>query len=284
MNLGAAGPSDGVGAHVPPTPIGPNPAEVDHGTAPRAVSVPGALDPDSSRRHTPTHSGAVGASRGRGVAQGDDMDRRRFLAAGCGSLLAVEAVGCRGTMTGKVMTNDQKDTVGSNAAGAETFKPLIDEALGKLLARQGVHPVGHPAAPPAAKRVCFVGLENKSSEELGDFKAQIVEIIDTRVNTSGAFHQISRRFVEAGLGKCRLRPDELFLPENQRKFLAVMESQGQPFDYLLFATVTSGTTRDNDRTQKDYLLTLELVDVQTGTPDKESASLRKGYRKTHGPR
>jgi hypothetical protein len=214
------------------------------------------------------------------------MDRRRFLAAGCGSFLAAHAAGCRGTQTGEVMTADRKDTVGSHAAGAETYKPLIDEALGKLLARQSaaIHPAGAAGAVPAAKSICFVGLENKSSEDLGDFKAQIVEIIDTKINTSGAFEQVSRRYVEVGLRDLRLRPDDLLQGRNLRDFQAAMESQGAPFQYLLFATVTSGTTRDNDRTQKDYLLTLELVDVQTGRPDKESASLRKGYRKTHGLR
>ena len=135
-----------------------------------------------------------------------------------------------------------------------------------------------------APRICFVGLENKSSEELGDFKEQIIEIIDTRINTSQVFVQISRKYAEAGLREARLRPDELFVPANQRRFLAIMEAQGKPFDYLLFATVTSGTTRANDTTQKDYLLTLELVDIQTGTPDKESASIRKGYHKSHGLR
>ncbi len=206
------------------------------------------------------------------------MDRRRFFSvigtscAGFASLM-----GCRGQQTGEVMKDNKKDLVGSHAAGAETYKPLVDEALGKLLARQnaGLQPVSAPA--PAPKRICFVGLENKSSEELGDFKEQLVEVIDTRINTSQVFTQISRRFTEAGLREARMRPDELFLPANQRKFLAIMESQGAPFDYLLFASVTSGTTRSNDTTQKDYLLTLELVNIQTGTPDKESASLRKGY-------
>ena len=207
------------------------------------------------------------------------MDRRSFFAAGVGSVVGL--AGCRQTQVGKVMREDQADLSGSHAAGAETYKPLIDDALGKLLARQnsGLQPVSVP--PPAPKRICFVGLENKSSEDLGDFKDQIVEIIDTRINTSGVFQQISRRFTEAGLREARLRPDELFLPVNQRKFLIVMESQGQPFDYLLYATVTSGTTRDNGNTQKDYLLTLELVNIQNGTPDKESASIRKGYHKKH---
>jgi hypothetical protein len=175
--------------------------------------------------------------------------------------------------------------VGNTAAGAETFKPLIDDALGKILTRQsaGLQPASVPAPPPGKKSICFVGVENKSSEDLGDFRNQIVEIIDTKINTSQAFVQVSRRYVEAGLSSQRLRPDELFVPENQRKFLAVMESQGTPFDYLLFATVTSGTTSSAGGTQKDYLLTLELIDIRTGLSDKEtSAPIRKAYRRTHG--
>lgn len=210
------------------------------------------------------------------------MDRRRFFGS-VGSFVGAATLGCRGKQVGEVLKDDKKDLVGSHAAGAETYKPLIDEALGKLLARQCAT-LQPAAAPPAPKRICFVGLENKSSEEIGDFKEQIIEIIDTKINTSQAFQQISRQFTAAGLREARLRPDELFVPAKQRQFLGVMEAQGAPFDYLLFATVTSGTTRSNDTTQKDYLLTLELVDIQTGTPDKESASIRKGYRKSHGLR
>jgi hypothetical protein len=208
------------------------------------------------------------------------MNRRAFFYTLWGTALG--GAGCRSVQRGKVMTPEQGDMVGSHAAGAEVYKPLIEDALGKLLARQAptVQPVGVPQ--PALKKIVFVGLENKSSEELGDFKDQIVQVIDTKINQSGVFQQVSGRFVDAGLKATRLRPDELFLPANQRAFLAVMESQGQPFDYLLFANLTSGTTRDNSATQKDYLLTFELVNLQTGAPDKECAHIRKGYRKTHG--
>ena len=206
------------------------------------------------------------------------MDRRAFVHLAWG--VALGAAGCRGTQKGEVMRPDQKDAVGSHAAGAEVFKPLVEDALGKLLARQCGDVT--PAGTPAPKRICFVGLENKSSEDIGDFKEQVVKVLETKINQSGAFQQISGRFVKAGLEATRMRPDELFLPANQRAFLTAMESQGQPFDYLLFATLTSGTTRDNSKTQKDYLLTLELVNLQTGTPDTESAEIRKGYRKSHG--
>ena len=207
------------------------------------------------------------------------MDRRRFFGfAGSSFVAAAGLVGCRGGQVGEVMKDGKKDMVGSHAAGAETYKPMIDEALGKLMARQGgLQPASAPG--PAPKRICFVGLENASSEDLGDFKEQIIEIIDTKINTSGVFMQISRRFTESGLRDARIRPDDLFKPAKQREFLAIMEQQGQPFDYLLFAKVTSGTTRNNDATQKDYMLTLDLVNIQTGTQDKESASIRKGYRR-----
>ena len=212
------------------------------------------------------------------------MDRRQFLGRAGAFLLGsggLMLAGCRGHQQAQVLKDNKADMVGTHGAGAETFKPLIDDAVGKLLARQA-HGVMQAAAtePAGCKRVCFVGVENKSAEELGDFKEQITQIIDTRIVESGAFQPISRRFVDTGLRATRLRPDELFLPASQRQFLAVMEQQGQPFDYLLFATLTSGTTRGNNDFQRDYLLTLELVNINTGHPDKESATIRKGYYKS----
>ena len=126
-------------------------------------------------------------------------------------------------------------------------------------------------------RICFVGVENKTAEEIGDFKEQIYEQIDTRLLESNTFAPISRRYVDAGLRSTRIRPDELFVPDAMRTFVQVMEQQGQPFDYLLFAKLTSGTTRENHDYQRDYVLTLELVDIRTGQQDKQSATLSKAY-------
>jgi hypothetical protein len=213
------------------------------------------------------------------------MDRRAsFLALLAAAGGVFTQLGCRGHDVGEVKKDTDKDLVGNRAAGAETFKPLIDESLCKLLNRQSQTIQQVADGQPPVKRICFVGLENKSSEDLGDFKAQIVETIDNRLNQMPAFEQVSMRFTEAGLREARLRPDELFLPNNQRKFLAVMEAQGKPFDYLLFASITSGTTMGHKESQKDYMLTLELVDIATGKPDKESATIRKGYSKSHGLR
>lgn len=213
------------------------------------------------------------------------MDRRQFLG-GIGLLTLGGSMGyvagCRGKQTAHVLNETDADMVGSHTAGAETWEPLIQQSMGQLLGRQmrDVQTVSHDGLP-ARKRICFVGLENKSAEEIGDFGEQIYEKIDTCINESEMFEVINRRYVEAGLRQCRLRPDDLFVPNNQRAFSAAMEKQQQAFDYLLFAKITSGTTRSNNKDyQRDYLLTLELVNMESGRADKESAELRKGYHRS----
>ncbi len=125
-----------------------------------------------------------------------------------------------------------------------------------------------------------MAVENKSAEEIGDFKDQVYQVIDTRIVESHVFQPVNKRFVDAGLEQTRLRPDQLFVPGNMRSFATAMEKQGQPFDFLLYATLTSGTTRQNKDHERDYLLTMEMIDVHSGNYDKQSATLSKGYHQT----
>lgn len=218
------------------------------------------------------------------------MDRRRFLGraglelVGLGLLgtSCLGAAGCRGRQTAEVKQPWEPTAVGSHSAGAETFGPLVYESTSRLLARhsQGIQPVGFAEGQTGTLRICFVGVENKSAEEIGDFKEQIYQQIDTCILQSPIYEPINRRFVEAGLRETRLRPDQLFVPQNMRLFSEMMERQGQPFDYLLYATVSSGTTRDNLDYQRDYLLTLEMIHVASGQYDKESAMIRKQYNRS----
>jgi len=204
------------------------------------------------------------------------MDRRVFL--GQSALLAASVLtGCRSNQFAKVHKPGDGDMVGSHTAGIETFKPLVEQTTGELLGRHARTVVPASVAPPPPLRICFVAVENKSAEEIGDFKEQIYQIIDVKIVESHVFTPINKRFVDAGLAQTRLRPSELFVPQNMRNFAMVMEQQGQPFDALLYATITSGTTRENKDYQRDYVLTLEMIDVQTGQYDKQAATLSKGY-------
>ncbi len=210
------------------------------------------------------------------------MDRRDFIFFGASTAIFSQ-VGCRGYQYGHLIKDESPNLVGSHAAGAEVFDPLIDESVAKLLARQqqvGPDAVCGPDGVPLPKTICFIGVENKSVEELGDFKDQIYQQIDTKILESQTFNAVSRRMVDAALQETRMRPDALLVPDNMRLFTAVLERNGQPIDYLLYATLTSGTTERNNSSQRDYNLTLEIVNVHNGFYDKQSAEVRKGYHKS----
>ena len=197
-------------------------------------------------------------------------------------LCGVVFAGCKGTQA-RLMHNFEADKVGSNRAGAEVYNPMVREATGKLLARAAAEPiqqVNFPIGPNFAspkRKVCFIGLENASIEELGDFKEHIKTAILEEISSSDQFEIVSDRAVTAGLRALSLRPDDLFMQENMRMFTSAMGRGGTPVDYLLFAKITSGTTESNRDIQRDYKLTLELTNTQTFVPIIESTPMRKEY-------
>jgi hypothetical protein len=190
--------------------------------------------------------------------------------------------GCRGTQA-RVMHSGESDNVGSDRAGAEVYNPIVREAVGKLLARAAVEPIQQVAfnnemMPGVLRRkVCFISLENASVEELGDFKEHIKTAILEKISESDQFEMVSDRAVTAGLRTLTLRPDDLFIEENMRMFTSAMGRGGIPVDYLLFAKITSGTTEVNRDMQRDYKLSLELINTQTFTQIIESMPMRKEY-------
>ncbi len=212
-----------------------------------------------------------------------------------GVLSILPLLGCAGRQYGHLLASNDKDMVGSHAAGAATWNPLVDQSVAQLLSRcppsvqpvafEGVgdvplDPVIGSALVAGPANVCFVGIENKSAEELVDFKDQLYERIDSQINSADTFRCVSRRMVDAALMETRLRPDSLFLPQNRDAFAAALGKQGTPVDYVLYATITTGTTDRNKSSQRDYLLTLEMINIHTGDYLKESAEIRKGYSKT----
>jgi hypothetical protein len=209
--------------------------------------------------------------------------RRREWLFGFSSVSLILGSGCRGHQYGHLLQATDKNLVGSHEAGAEVFDPLVDEAIAKLLTRQEQAwpecPMG-PDGLPAKKSICFVCVENKMAEDIGDFKDQLYEQIDSRILESNAFQPISRRMIDAALVETRLRPDSLMVPDNMRLLSSVLQRDGAPVDYFLYAKLTSGTTKRNSSTQRDYLLTLEMVNLHNGSYDKQSSEIRKGYHKT----
>jgi hypothetical protein len=185
--------------------------------------------------------------------------------------LLVTAVGC--APTGRVMTGDEPTLVGAQTAGADIYNKLIDETLRKLLEQS-------KGTGQAKKVICFVDVENKGAEELGENKAAIYEQIDTIIVESGVFSNVSRRYVEAALRQTGLRPDEIFLGQGRQQFMMVLGSQGVTPDYLLWGTVTNLSTDGSNLREREYMLTMELVNAHTGlTEAKKTSKMRKEYKK-----
>ena len=179
---------------------------------------------------------------------------------------------CASNPKGRIMGDEEEGYVGAREAGASTFDRLIEGTVSRLLQRfQSEHP------GDGARRVAFLGLENKTSEPLGAFHEQIYQLVDTSVNNSRVFRSISSRYVEAALREGRLRRDDLFIPAHQRTFAEVLEKLDQPVQSIHFGTLTSGTTHGDGVRQVDYMLTLELVDIASGDSQKDSVRLRKAY-------
>lgn len=200
------------------------------------------------------------------------------------AVLTITVAGCRGKQHAHVLSETDKDMVGSHTAGAETWKPLVQQAVAQIMAQSAsnIHQASHTTSPDGLpqRSICFLGVENRSGEELGDASEQIFEDITTMLTQDPQFKVISRTYVDAALDECRLTPQQLTLPHNQQTLLSILQRAEQPFDYILFARVTSMSTNSNGDYQRDYKLTLEMFDIHTAQSFQASADLRKGYHKS----
>jgi len=202
-------------------------------------------------------------------------------------LWLLTTLGCRSTQKGKVISADDPGRVGSHQAGSEVFRPIVCSATQELLRQAAEKSYNNPVYvdgrewQPKKKRVCFFGVSNKTNEDLGDFKDQITEIIDSTLAGSDAVDTVTSKAVVPVLRKTGMAPDDLFIPSNMNRLCAELEST-QPFDSLLFATLTSGTTIDNLDSQKDYTLSLEMVEVRSAGAEriKVAKTIRKEYNRT----
>jgi len=190
-------------------------------------------------------------------------------------LLALSvAFACAGKPKGRVKSGDEGDLVGSKTAGATTYNALIEEATEKLLTAEAARfPEGD------VRKIAFVGVENRGSEELGDIRESTNQIIETVIFQAKRYDLIAQRYVTHGLQVCAMRAEDLFLRDGREQFVSVLREQGQDPDYLLWAVYSTLSTTGEKERQRDYLLTMELIDARSGRlMQKETARVRKAYR------
>lgn len=193
----------------------------------------------------------------------------RTLLLALGTVLALTS--CRAT--GRIKAETEGDIVGTRTAGAATYNQIIEEGVQKLLA-------SHSAQAQGTERLTLavMGIDNRGSEELGDWAGQLYEEIATSINASGRYRTVSQRMIDRALQVTNQRQEDLLLPAGRRKFISILEAESNPVQLLLFPKITTGTTDAGRKSQRDYLLTLELIDVTTGWDDRFSSKVRKEYR------
>ncbi len=202
---------------------------------------------------------------------------------------ALSVAGCE-TQRGKLVDSSTPDRVGSHKAGSEVYDPAARAAVEGLLGQVASEPIrpeevgaviGQVVEADLFKRkVCFVGVENAGGEELGDIRESLAETIRTMISQSDQFEVIDSRMVAAGLRETGLRVDDLLLPDKRSRFAAALGEMDSPFDYLLFAKVTTATTRDNADSQVKYTLTLDLTNIHTGSSTRNTVELKKHYNRS----
>lgn len=173
-----------------------------------------------------------------------------------------------------IKEEDEPDLVGARKGDIPVFNQLSLVTYDLLENHKGKVRAQGPMT------VAFVGIENKSAEEIRDIRDALYEVIDTILVNEETYVPVNRRYVEEAMRVTGQRPESLFLRAGREKFLQAVAAEGIAPDFLLFAVITSMTSEGVDEDQRDYQLTLEMVDANTGvTVAKETGRVRKGYNR-----
>ncbi|MCB9877120.1 MAG: hypothetical protein H6835_05905 [Planctomycetes bacterium] len=178
----------------------------------------------------------------------------------------------------RIMDDNEEDLVGGNKAGSAVFDRIVNGAVKELLNKYTDKVLGGKAA--TGLNVAFAGVENRQREELGEWRDELNELIDTSINEYEGFRTVSQRYVAAALRETGLAVDDLFLPAKRREFFKVLEVQaGNPVKAIVFAKITGGGQEQGQTRQQRYRLTLDMVDSETGENLKADADVRKEYNR-----
>jgi hypothetical protein len=187
---------------------------------------------------------------------------------------ALLAAGCAGP-SARVKSGDEGDLVDVRKGGTETYKELIRKGVSELLAEHRLT-LGNSAEKVM---IAFVGVENRSSEELGEFRASMNNEITTALVNSRLYSMLSMRAVDAAKRESNIRSvDDLTVARPREAFLGVLNKDGQAPQYLLFGEVTSMTSSGNNARERTYQLTLQMMDSSNGViQTQKMVEMRKEY-------
>jgi len=188
--------------------------------------------------------------------------------------LGLGGSGCTGP-TARMKGEDEGTLVDVRRGGAETYKKLIRDTVVALLDEHRLLLQGAAEKP----LVAFVGVENRSSEELGEFRSAMNNEITTALVNSRYYSMLSMRAVDAAKREANIRSiDDLATARGREAFISVLNRDGQPARYLLAGEVTTMTSRGSGEKERIYQLTLQMWDSSSGViQSQKTEEVRKAY-------
>jgi hypothetical protein len=188
---------------------------------------------------------------------------------------ALLAAGCTGP-SARVKSDDEGTLVDATRGGTETYKELIRKGVTDMLQE---HRLLLSATAAEKPMVAFVGVENRSSEELGEFRSAMNNEITTALVNSRLYTMLSMRAVDAAKREANVRDvADLTTARNRESFLSVLNRDGQPPQYLLFGEVTTMSSRGAGERERTYQLTLQMMDSSNGVIQTQKlVEVRKAY-------
>lgn len=202
------------------------------------------------------------------------MNKKRLLLAGL--LLPLALSSCTQAW---VMEEDEGNLVDKSKIGIEGYDKIIHTAMEDLLKREQLK-----RGSSEIKLIGWVGLLNKTSDrDTGaDIEQASNNTIERMIVQSGQYKFMGPEVMKAVMSEVGVTDINklLAIAEKRKRFITVLEKQGDVPDYLLIGDLTSASSRGSGLTQKNYQLTFKLIDARSGiTYDMvQSKEFRKMYR------
>ena len=189
-------------------------------------------------------------------------------------LAAAMAAGCTGP-SARMKTDDEGTLVDVSKGGTETYKALISKGVTQVLEEHRLTLAGGAERP----LIAFLGIRNKSSEELGEFKDAMTNEIETALVGTRYYQVISMEAVYAAQREANIRDiADLTTNRGREAFLAVLNKDGRAPQFLFYGESTTMSSQGIGERERTYQLKLQMLDSSNGiVQTQKMVEVRKAY-------
>lgn len=176
------------------------------------------------------------------------------------------------TPHGVILDDRAELLVDARSAGMATYQQLQSRVMQRFGANQA-----QADRFTEEWRVVLVGVINDGAEPLHDMHQSLIAGVESEMFRTGRYQHVSHQVARGVLLRLGITPAYLFGHEEARNQMAEIVGKEKAL-FLLFLNVTTQTARAGGDMQREYQLTLTLVDAKTGEiVETAMQAVRKAY-------